>query len=157
MDDTSNCRILRRAGAGFNKYIWKVCSPWFGYNSPNDAFLPLAQPGSKKMEHKGNSWHENCFTCNRCQQPIGTRNFVLKDTNNYCLPCYEKQFAQKCLYCKMVRWQSGFLSLDWTCFYFSFCASGSVYSPQTCIKAEADLSSVLFIYYGECLLINKWL
>lgn len=66
----------------------------------------LLQPGSKKMEHKGNSWHENCFACNRCQQPIGTRNFVQKDANNYCLPCYEKQFAQKCCYCKLVRGQS---------------------------------------------------
>lgn len=68
--------------------------------------LSLLQQGSKKMEHKGNSWHENCFTCNRCQQPIGTRNFVQKDANNYCLPCYEKQYAQKCFYCKMVRGQS---------------------------------------------------
>ncbi|XP_071395740.1 four and a half LIM domains protein 2-like isoform X1 [Centroberyx affinis] len=56
--------------------------------------------GSKKMEHKGNSWHENCFTCHRCQQPIGTRTFVVKETNNYCLPCYEKQFALQCIHCK---------------------------------------------------------
>ena len=63
---------------------------------------PLHPPGSKKMEHKGNSWHENCFTCNRCQQPIGTRCFVQKDVNNYCLPCYEKQFAQQCVHCKKV-------------------------------------------------------
>lgn len=63
---------------------------------------PLHPPGSKKMEHKGNSWHENCFSCNRCQQPIGTRCFVQKDVNNYCLPCYEKQFAQQCVHCKKV-------------------------------------------------------
>lgn len=69
-------------------------------------FLSLLQPGSKKMEHKGSSWHENCFTCNRCQQPIGTRSFVQKDSSNYCLPCYEKQYAQKCCYCKMVRGQT---------------------------------------------------
>uniref|UniRef100_A0A665SXF0 LIM zinc-binding domain-containing protein n=1 Tax=Echeneis naucrates TaxID=173247 RepID=A0A665SXF0_ECHNA len=45
-------------------------------------------------------WHENCFTCNHCQQPIGTRSFVLKDSNNYCLSCYEKQFALQCVQCK---------------------------------------------------------
>ncbi|KAM8872335.1 four and a half LIM domains protein 2-like isoform 1-T1 [Synchiropus picturatus] len=61
---------------------------------------PLHVVGSKKMEHKGNTWHENCFTCNRCQQPIGTRSFVQKDTNKYCLPCYEKQFALPCIHCK---------------------------------------------------------
>lgn len=71
----------------------------------------LRPPGSKKMEHKGNSWHENCFTCNRCQQPIGTRSFVLKDANNYCLPCYEKQFAQQCVYCKKVEPREAFIYL----------------------------------------------
>uniref|UniRef100_A0A8C2XQQ5 LIM zinc-binding domain-containing protein n=1 Tax=Cyclopterus lumpus TaxID=8103 RepID=A0A8C2XQQ5_CYCLU len=55
---------------------------------------------TKKMEHRGNSWHENCFACNRCQQPIGTRSFIQKDANNYCLPCYEKQFAMQCVHCK---------------------------------------------------------
>uniref|UniRef100_A0A7N6B815 LIM zinc-binding domain-containing protein n=1 Tax=Anabas testudineus TaxID=64144 RepID=A0A7N6B815_ANATE len=64
------------------------------------ACLKTIMPGSKKMEHKGNSWHENCFTCNRCQQPIGTRSFVQKDGNNYCLSCYEKQFALQCVHCK---------------------------------------------------------
>lgn len=155
MDDTSHCR-------GFNKYIWKLCSPWFGDNSPNDVFLPLVQPGSKKMEHKGNSWHENCFTCNRCQQPIGTRNFVLKDTNNYCLPCYEKQFAQKCFYCKMVRWQSAFLSLDWTCFqFFLLCIWYHVPSPEVNFNMQQGwgwpVILFLFICDGWCSLINKWL
>lgn len=57
-------------------------------------------PGSRKMEHKGNSWHETCFTCQRCQQPIGTKSFIPKDNQNYCVPCYEKQFAMQCVHCK---------------------------------------------------------
>ncbi|KAI1885357.1 hypothetical protein AGOR_G00219310 [Albula goreensis] len=56
-------------------------------------------PGSRKMEHKGNSWHETCFTCHRCQQPIGTKSFIPKDEFNYCVPCYEKQFAMQCVHC----------------------------------------------------------
>ncbi len=39
----------------------------------------------QEMEHKGNSWHETCFTCHRCQQPIGTKSFIPKDNNNYCV------------------------------------------------------------------------
>uniref|UniRef100_A0AAX7V5H7 LIM zinc-binding domain-containing protein n=1 Tax=Astatotilapia calliptera TaxID=8154 RepID=A0AAX7V5H7_ASTCA len=70
------------------------------YSAKCHACLKNIMPGSKKMEHKGNSWHESCFTCNRCQQPIGTRSFVQKDANNYCLPCYEKQFALQCVHCK---------------------------------------------------------
>uniref|UniRef100_A0A671XSJ8 Four and a half LIM domains 2 n=1 Tax=Sparus aurata TaxID=8175 RepID=A0A671XSJ8_SPAAU len=57
-------------------------------------------PGSRKMEHKGNSWHETCFTCQRCQQPIGTKSFIPKDNHNFCVPCYEKQFAMQCVHCK---------------------------------------------------------
>uniref|UniRef100_A0A3Q4HFG1 Four and a half LIM domains protein 2-like n=1 Tax=Neolamprologus brichardi TaxID=32507 RepID=A0A3Q4HFG1_NEOBR len=72
------------------------------YSAKCHACLKNIMPGSKKMEHKGNSWHESCFTCNRCQQPIGTRSFVQKDANNYCLPCYEKQFALQCVHCKKV-------------------------------------------------------
>ncbi|KAK7893520.1 hypothetical protein WMY93_022672 [Mugilogobius chulae] len=70
------------------------------YSAKCHACLKTIMPGSKKMEHKGNSWHENCFSCNRCQQPIGTRSFVQKEAHNYCLPCYEKQFALQCVHCK---------------------------------------------------------
>lgn len=58
--------------------------------------------GSRKMEHKGNSWHETCFTCQRCQQPIGTKSFIPKENHNFCVPCYEKQFAMQCVHCKKV-------------------------------------------------------
>lgn len=75
----------------------------FVSHSDSHPLRPVHPPGSKKMEHKGNSWHESCFTCNRCQQPIGTRSFVQKDANNYCLPCYEKQFALQCVHCKKVK------------------------------------------------------
>lgn len=70
--------------------------------------------GSKKMEHKGNSWHETCFTCQRCQQPIGTKSFIPKDNSNFCVPCYEKQFAMQCVHCKKVRDRS-YLSRNYDC------------------------------------------
>lgn len=54
------------------------------------------------MEYKGNSWHETCFICYRCQQPIGTKSFIPKDNQNFCVPCYEKQFAMQCVQCKKV-------------------------------------------------------
>lgn len=58
--------------------------------------------GTRKMEYKGNSWHETCFICHRCQQPIGTKSFIPKDNQNFCVPCYEKQFAMQCVQCKKV-------------------------------------------------------
>ncbi|MCI4392739.1 hypothetical protein PGIGA_G00149220 [Pangasianodon gigas] len=70
------------------------------YSSKCHECKKTIMPGSRKMEHKGNSWHETCFTCQRCQQPIGTKSFIPKDNSNYCVPCYEKQFAFQCVQCK---------------------------------------------------------
>lgn len=68
-------------------------------------------PGSRKMEYKGNSWHETCFLCHRCQQPIGTKSFIPKDTGYFCVPCFEKQFAYQCCACKKVGLQLGVLNV----------------------------------------------
>ncbi|OWK10334.1 FHL2 [Cervus elaphus hippelaphus] len=59
-------------------------------------------PGTRKMEYKGSSWHETCFICHRCQQPIGTKSFIPKDSENFCVPCYERQYALQCVQCKKV-------------------------------------------------------
>lgn len=65
-------------------------------------------PGSRKMEYKGNSWHETCFLCHRCQQPIGNKSFIPKDAGFFCVACFEKQFAYQCCACKKVRPQQVF-------------------------------------------------
>ncbi|XP_029502338.1 four and a half LIM domains protein 2-like isoform X4 [Oncorhynchus nerka] len=72
------------------------------YSSKCHECKKTIMPGSRKMEHKGNSWHETCFTCQRCQQPIGTKSFIPKENQNFCVPCYEKQFAMQCVHCKKV-------------------------------------------------------
>lgn len=65
--------------------------------------LPLSpKSGARKMEYKGNSWHETCFLCHRCQQPIGTKSFIPKDSGYFCVPCFEKQYAYQCCACKKV-------------------------------------------------------
>ena len=33
-------------------------------------------PGSRKLEYNGQTWHEHCFICSSCQQPIGSRSFI---------------------------------------------------------------------------------
>ncbi|KAL4676058.1 hypothetical protein H8959_010203, partial [Pygathrix nigripes] len=59
-------------------------------------------PGSRKMEFKGNCWHETCFVCENCRQPIGTKPLISKESGNYCVPCFEKEFAHYCNFCKKV-------------------------------------------------------
>uniref|UniRef100_A0A2K5DZT1 Four and a half LIM domains 2 n=2 Tax=Platyrrhini TaxID=9479 RepID=A0A2K5DZT1_AOTNA len=70
------------------------------YSSKCQECKKTIMPGTRKMEYKGNSWHETCFICHRCQQPIGTKSFIPKDNQNFCVPCYEKQHAMQCVQCK---------------------------------------------------------
>jgi len=65
-------------------------------------FSPWVFAGSRKMEFKGSSWHESCFVCQYCLQPLGTKPLITKDNENYCMPCFEKQFAHRCYACKKV-------------------------------------------------------
>ncbi|XP_008579567.1 PREDICTED: four and a half LIM domains protein 2 [Galeopterus variegatus] len=70
------------------------------YSSKCQECKKTIMPGTRKMEYKGSSWHETCFICHRCQQPIGTKSFIPKDNQNFCVPCYEKQHALQCVQCK---------------------------------------------------------
>ncbi|CAF0817822.1 unnamed protein product [Didymodactylos carnosus] len=67
----------------------------------------IFKPGTKKLEYKGQQFHEHCFTCFSCSQPIGTKSFIPKDQRSYCVPCYEEHFATKCTRCQKVIAQGG--------------------------------------------------
>ncbi len=69
-----------------------------------EAFLPfsLSLTGTKKLEYAGSTWHEGCFICNSCQQPIGSKSFIPDKDDHYCVPCYENKFALRCTRCKQV-------------------------------------------------------
>jgi hypothetical protein len=67
----------------------------------------IFKPGTKKLEYRGQQFHEHCFTCFACSQPIGTKSFIPKDQKSYCVPCYEEHFATKCTRCAKVIAQGG--------------------------------------------------
>merc|ERR1712210_59957 len=58
--------------------------------------------GMKKMEYKTRQWHEKCFVCCTCKNPIGTKSFIPKEHDIYCAGCYEDKFATKCIKCNKV-------------------------------------------------------
>lgn len=60
--------------------------------------------GMKKFEYKGKQWHEQCFCCKVCLQPIGNKSFIPRDQEVVCVACYEEQYAQRCLKCNGVSW-----------------------------------------------------
>lgn len=55
------------------------------------------------MEYKTRQWHEKCFVCCTCKNPIGTKSFIPKEHDIYCAKCYEEKFATKCIKCSKVR------------------------------------------------------
>ncbi|KAK0148205.1 Four and a half LIM domains protein 1 [Merluccius polli] len=56
--------------------------------------------GTESVEYKGNSWHDECFTCSQCKRPIGSQSFLSKGSDIYCTPCHDKKFAKHCAACK---------------------------------------------------------
>lgn len=47
----------------------------------------------------GKTWHPEHFTCNHCNQELGTRNFFERDGFPYCEPDYHNLFSPRCAYC----------------------------------------------------------
>jgi len=72
-----------------------------------DACGDVFRAGMKKMEYKTRQWHERCFVCCTCKNPIGTKSFIPKDHDIYCAKCYEDKFATKCIKCNKVITQGG--------------------------------------------------
>ena len=81
----------------------QVTSISFAFPITSNSFFS----GSKKLEYRGQQFHEHCFTCVSCSQPIGTKSFIPKDQKSYCVPCYEEHFATKCTHCQKVIAQGG--------------------------------------------------
>lgn len=69
-------------------------------------FQSSCYSGSQNVEYKNKVWHEECFTCIECKQPIRTQSFLAKGEDIYCSPCHEKKFAKKCFHCKQVQAQT---------------------------------------------------
>ncbi|XP_078322633.1 prickle planar cell polarity protein 3-A-like isoform X2 [Crassostrea virginica] len=102
--------------------------------------------GMKKFEYKGKQWHEECFVCMVCKQPIRNKSFIPRDNDAVCVPCYEEQFAQKCSKCNGVINKGGvaYKNQPWhrECF--------------TCTKCNKELAKEKFTskddqpYCAEC-------
>lgn len=65
-------------------------------------FIFLHVSGTKKMEYKTRQWHEKCFCCVVCKNPIGTKSFIPREQEIYCAGCYEDKFATRCVKCNKV-------------------------------------------------------
>lgn len=60
------------------------------------------ESGSSRFTHHGVPYHEYCFLCDSCFQPMGTKKFTTENMKHYCLPCYDQKFAARCVGCHQV-------------------------------------------------------
>ena len=50
--------------------------------------------GEKKVGYQSKTFHEKCFVCDECKQPIGTQQFIRKDDKRLCGKCYDTGYAK---------------------------------------------------------------
>ena len=51
-------------------------------------------PGEKKVGYQSKTFHEKCFICDECKQPIGTQQFIRREDKRLCGKCYETGYAR---------------------------------------------------------------
>lgn len=90
VDEVCVCSACRHYDLWKHKWLISYCILFF------------FSPGMKKFEYKGKQWHEECFTCMICKEPIRNKSFIPRDEQVVCVPCYERDFAQKCTSCSGV-------------------------------------------------------
>lgn len=71
-------------------------------NKWSSIVISYSPSGTKKMEYKTRQWHEKCFCCVVCKNPIGTKSFIPREQEIYCAGCYEDKFATRCVKCNKV-------------------------------------------------------
>ncbi|XP_073252671.1 testin-like isoform X2 [Porites lutea] len=57
-------------------------------------------PGEKKVGYQSKTFHEKCFTCDECKQPIGTQQFIRREDKRLCGSCFDTGYAKICVKCK---------------------------------------------------------
>uniref|UniRef100_A0A670ZX83 Four and a half LIM domains protein 3 n=1 Tax=Pseudonaja textilis TaxID=8673 RepID=A0A670ZX83_PSETE len=120
------------------------------FSSQCVACQQVVMPGSRKLEYNGQTWHEHCFVCSSCQQPIGARSFIPEQKEYYCVSCYESKFAPRCTRCKQSLTKGGVTYRDepWhkECFVCTGCEAplaGQQFTSQEdqpyCVKCFGSL------------------
>ncbi|KAL7057570.1 hypothetical protein AAHC03_016921 [Spirometra sp. Aus1] len=72
-----------------------------------DGCQGVFKAGMRKYEYRGQQWHEECFVCVECKQPIGAKSFIPRENQVVCVPCYEAKYAQRCTKCTEVIRRGG--------------------------------------------------
>ncbi|XP_071043944.1 four and a half LIM domains protein 2 isoform X2 [Parasteatoda tepidariorum] len=102
--------------------------------------------GTKKMEYKGHQWHDQCFCCCVCKNPIGTKSFIPRDNDIYCTVCYEEKFATRCIKCNQIITSGGVTYRNEPWHRECFCCSNC----NTCLAGQRFTSREDKPYCADC-------
>ncbi|XP_065057760.1 four and a half LIM domains protein 2-like isoform X2 [Rhopilema esculentum] len=92
------------------------------------------EPGMKRLELNGIYWHDTCFICELCKEPISSKRFMRHQDLTVCVRCYEDTFVKKCVTCNLPLTQGG----------ISY--NGEAYHKEcfVCVKCNASIASQSF-------------
>jgi len=96
-----------------------------------------------QLEERG--WHEKCFVCTECREPLAGKMYITHNHHYYCKPDYTRLFAIKCSRCG--------LEADGPCFKVSAPDGDQLTLHQKCYTC-ATCSTMLrgkgsFAYLGD--------
>ena len=79
-------------------------------------------------------WHDTCFVCELCKEPISSKKFMRHQDLTVCVKCYEDTFVKKCTVCKQPLTQGG----------ISY--NGEPYHKDcfVCVKCKISIASTAF-------------
>ncbi|XP_059886585.1 four and a half LIM domains protein 5 [Delphinus delphis] len=123
--DKCNQSLVEKPSAAKDECL--PCSKYYSNECSSQCFQckKTIMPGSRKMKFKGNYWHETCLVCEHCRQPIGAKPLISTESGNYCVPCFEMEFAHYCSFFKEAITSGGIMFCDqpWhkECFLCSGC------------------------------------
>ncbi|XP_067132028.1 four and a half LIM domains protein 2-like isoform X2 [Centruroides vittatus] len=111
-----------------------------------DACNEVFRAGTKKMEYKGKQWHEKCFCCIECNNPIGTKSFIPRDSDIFCTTCYEQKFSTRCVKCNQIITTGGVTYRNEPWHRECFCCTNC----EMCLAGQRFTSRDEKPYCAEC-------
>ncbi|WP_368072335.1 LIM domain-containing protein, partial [Pseudoalteromonas sp. BMB] len=98
------------------------------------------------MEYKDHQWHEKCFCCCMCKNPIGTKSFIPRDNDIYCTGCYEEKYATRCIKCNQIITSGGVTYRNEPWHRECFCCTNC----NTCLAGQRFTSRDDKPYCADC-------
>ncbi|CAG7700952.1 unnamed protein product [Allacma fusca] len=104
------------------------------------------------VEYESKQYHDNCFCCDQCSNPIGSASFFPREGKIFCESCYTEKFGKRCKSCQQIISPSSGFGLVFKeehyhrdCFLCSKCRKSLVNIPVHSSKSDGNTP-----FCGDC-------